>query len=175
MQGEAACGAGEPSGQGEEPPPERLGGHDPFAQTDPRCPTGQVMRHHLYREPVQTAPSALQSVVTGKTTVTAAAEPGVTVMVHPMLLPWVIRLTLFTVPPQGIKVLSLFFIDAVDRYRRYGEDGNQVKGDYALMFEEEYRRLANHPDYHTLFQGVDLSKASEEVHNGYFSIDKKGS
>ena len=77
--------------------------------------------------------------------------------------------------PQGIKVLSLFFIDAVDRYRRYDEDGNQVKGDYALMFEEEYRRLANHPDYHTLFQGVDLSKASEEVHNGYFSIDKKGS
>ena len=51
MQGEAACGACEPSGQGEEPPPERLGGHDPFAQTDPRCPTGQVMRHHLYREP----------------------------------------------------------------------------------------------------------------------------
>ena len=76
--------------------------------------------------------------------------------------------------PQGIKVLSLFFIDAVDRYRGYDEDGNQVKGDYALVFEEEYRRLANHPDYRTLFQGVDLSKASEEVHNGYFSIDKKG-
>ena len=76
--------------------------------------------------------------------------------------------------PQGIKVLSLFFIDAVDRYRRYDEDGNQVKGDYALMFEEEYRRLANHPDYRALFQGVDLSKAPEEVHNGYFSIDKKG-
>ena len=77
--------------------------------------------------------------------------------------------------PQGIKVLSLFFIDAVDRYRRYDEDGNKVKGDYAVMFEEEYRRLANYPDYHTLFQGVELSKASEEVHNGYFSIDKKDS
>ena len=76
--------------------------------------------------------------------------------------------------PQGIKVLSLFFIDAVDRYRRYDEGGNQVKGDYALMFEEEYRRLANHPDYRALFQGVDLSKATEELHNGYFSIDKKG-
>ena len=76
--------------------------------------------------------------------------------------------------PRGIKVLSLFFIDAVDRYRAYDEEGNQVKGDYALMFEEEYRRLANHPDYHTLFQGVDLSKASDEVHNGYFSIDKRG-
>ena len=51
MQGEAARRAGEPSGQGEEPPPERLGGHDPLAQTDPRRPTGQVMRHHLYCEP----------------------------------------------------------------------------------------------------------------------------
>ena len=77
--------------------------------------------------------------------------------------------------PQGIKVLSLFFIDAVDRYRRYDEDGNKVKGDYAVMFEKEYRRLADHPDYHTLFQGVDPSKACEEVHNGYFSIDKKDS
>ena len=76
--------------------------------------------------------------------------------------------------PQGIKVLSLFFIDAVNRYRRYDEDGNPVKGDYALMFEKEYRRLANHPDYRTLFQEVDLTTAAEEVHNGYFSIDKKG-
>ena len=76
--------------------------------------------------------------------------------------------------PQGIKVLSLFFINAVNRYRRYDEDGNPVKGDYALMFEEEYRRLANHPDYRTLFQEVDLTSAAEEVHNGYFSIDRKG-
>ena len=76
--------------------------------------------------------------------------------------------------PHGIKVLSLFFIDAVDRYRRYDEDDNPTKGDYALMFEEEYRRLANHPDYRTLFQEVDLTRAAEEVHNGYFSIDKKG-
>ena len=76
--------------------------------------------------------------------------------------------------PQRIKVLSLFFIDAVDRYRRYDEDGNPAKGDYALMFEEEYRRLANHPDYQTLFQEVDLTRGAEEVHNGYFSIDRKG-
>ena len=76
--------------------------------------------------------------------------------------------------PQRIKVLSLFFIDAVDRYRRYDEDGNSAKGDYALMFEEEYRRLANHPDYQTLFQEVDLTRGAEEVHNGYFSIDRKG-
>lgn len=75
--------------------------------------------------------------------------------------------------PQGIKVLSLFFIDAVDKYRRYDEDGNAVKGDYARIFEEEYRRLAKHPDYNDLFKGVDLSRSPEEIHNGYFSIDKR--
>ena len=42
------------------------------------------------------------------------------------------------------------------------------------MFEEEYRRLTNHPDYRTLFQEVDLTIAAEEVHDGYFSIDRKG-
>jgi type III restriction enzyme len=76
--------------------------------------------------------------------------------------------------PQGIKVLSLFFIDEVAKYRQYDADGNPVKGEYAKIFEEEYRRLANHPDYRTLFEEVDLSRAAEEVHNGYFSIDKKG-
>ena len=56
--------------------------------------------------------------------------------------------------PQGIKVLSLFFVDAVERYRGYDGDGNVVKGDYALMFEEEYRRLAHHPGLsHTLRGG----------------------
>ncbi len=77
--------------------------------------------------------------------------------------------------PQGIKVLSLFFIDAVDRYRRYDHDGHAVKGEYAEMFETEYRRFANHPDYRSLFAEVDLSAPVEEVHNGYFSIDRKGS
>ena len=76
--------------------------------------------------------------------------------------------------PQGIKVLSLFFIDTVDRYRRYDENGNPTKGVYASMFEEEYRRLSKHPDYRTLFQEIDLTKAVEEVHDGYFSIDRKG-
>ena len=76
--------------------------------------------------------------------------------------------------PQGIKVLSLFFIDAVDRYRQYDAEGNTVKGDYALLFEEEYRRLANHPDYRMLFEGNGPAIAVDEVHNGYFSIDKKG-
>ena len=75
--------------------------------------------------------------------------------------------------PQGIKVLSLFFIDAVDRYRQYDADGNPVKGEYARIFEEEYRRYAKHPDYQSLFTEVDLTAAAEEVHDGYFSIDKK--
>ena len=51
MQGEAAGRAGDSSGEGEEPPPEGLGGHHLLTQTGPRCPTGQVMRHHLYRQP----------------------------------------------------------------------------------------------------------------------------
>ena len=75
--------------------------------------------------------------------------------------------------PQGIKVLSLFFIDAVEKYRRYDADGNPVKGDYARIFEEEYRRLAKHPDYQTLFKEVDLTTSAEDVHNGYFSVDRK--
>jgi type III restriction enzyme len=76
--------------------------------------------------------------------------------------------------PQGIKVLSLFFIDAVEKYRNYDEDGNALKGEYAKLFEEEYSRLAKHPDYNTLFKEVDLKSSIEQVHNGYFSIDKKG-
>ena len=76
--------------------------------------------------------------------------------------------------PQGIKVLTLFFIDVVSRYRQYDQDGHPVKGEYALMFEEEYRHFANHPDYRTLFREVDLAAPAEEVHDGYFSIDRKG-
>ena len=76
--------------------------------------------------------------------------------------------------PLGIKVLSLFFIDAVDRYRQYDAEGNPVKGDYARIFEEEYRRAAKLPAYQSLFAEIDLDAAAEEVHNGYFSIDKKG-
>lgn len=75
--------------------------------------------------------------------------------------------------PQGIKVLSLFFIDAVEKYRQYDAEGNKVNGDYARIFEEEYRRLAKHPDYQSLFKEVDLKTAAEDVHDGYFSIDKK--
>jgi type III restriction enzyme len=76
--------------------------------------------------------------------------------------------------PKGIKVLSLFFIDAVERYRQYDAGGNPVKGDYARIFEEEYLRAAKLPVYQSLFAEVDLGNAAEEVHDGYFSIDKKG-
>jgi len=70
--------------------------------------------------------------------------------------------------PLGIKVLSLFFIDEVAKYRQYDADGNPVKGVYARIFEEEYKRLANHPDYRTLFEGVDLSRAPRRFTGGTF-------
>ncbi len=76
--------------------------------------------------------------------------------------------------PQGIKVLSLFFIDVVEHYRSYTAEGAQVKGKYAVMFEEEYRKAAAKPKYRTLFNEVDLQSDAVEVHDGYFSIDKKG-
>ncbi len=75
--------------------------------------------------------------------------------------------------PQGIKVLSLFFIDSVERYRKYDAEGNPVKGDYALIFEDEYRRMARHPDYQSLFKEVDVTTDATLVHDGYFSVDKK--
>lgn len=73
---------------------------------------------------------------------------------------------------RPIKVLSLFFIDTVDFYRQYDEDGNQVKGKYAQMFEEEYAKFAKSSDYQTLFGSIDFEAEAAEVHDGYFSIDK---
>ena len=70
---------------------------------------------------------------------------------------------MFAAQQQPIKVLILFFIDSVEHYRRYDEDGNAVKGKYALM--EEYKKLA---------KAEELAKHVAKVHNGYFSIDKKG-
>lgn len=75
--------------------------------------------------------------------------------------------------PQGIKVLSLFFIDQVSKYRQYDEQGNTIKGEYAVVFEEEYKRLAKQPKYNGLFQEIDLAHAAEDVHNGYFSADRR--
>ena len=75
---------------------------------------------------------------------------------------------------RPIKILSLFFIDTVEGYRQYGENGQPIKGPYAQMFEEEYQKLARQPEYQTLFTGVDLDEDVGELHDGYFSIDKKG-
>jgi type III restriction enzyme len=77
---------------------------------------------------------------------------------------------------RGIKVLSLFFIDKVANYRDYDEEGNPVKGKYAILFEEEYKKLIQKPKYRTLFNDIDIDIdiEIEKVHNGYFAQDKKG-
>jgi len=75
--------------------------------------------------------------------------------------------------PQGLKVLSLFFIDRVANYRSYDDDGSAQPGKYALMFEEEYARAIRKPKYDTLFEGVDRGTAAQGVHDGYFAIDRK--
>lgn len=80
----------------------------------------------------------------------------------------------FAEQKRGVKVLSLFFVDSVEHYRQYDKDGQPVKGKYALMFEEEYQRMARLPEYQTLFEKIDLSTDVAELHNGYFSIDRKG-
>lgn len=77
---------------------------------------------------------------------------------------------------KGIKVLSLFFIDEVAKYRQYDEEGNQINGPYGQIFEEEYINILN--EYITLFDDpyVKYLKSIDvkETHAGYFSIDKKG-
>ncbi|MEE2565840.1 restriction endonuclease [Hyphobacterium marinum] len=79
---------------------------------------------------------------------------------------------------RGIKVLSLFFIDEVAKYRIYGEDGEKQNGLYAQMFEEEYQRALNElAELDTTDQAwlaYVKRDRPEQVHDGYFSIDKKG-
>ena len=75
---------------------------------------------------------------------------------------------------RGIKVLTLFFIDKVAHYRRCDDEGAPVKGEYARIFEDEYRRAAKRPEYRARFDGTDLEAAAEVVHEGYFSIDRRG-
>lgn len=79
---------------------------------------------------------------------------------------------------RGIKVLSLFFIDEVAKYRLYDKNKNMQSGEYARIFEEEYRMLveeylqnANNQDrYADYLRQID----AEKTHNGYFAIDKQG-
>lgn len=76
--------------------------------------------------------------------------------------------------PQDIKVLSLFFIDSVGKYRQYDDEGNATNGEYAQIFESEYKKLIKKPKYASLFDGIkDLDSEASAIHNGYFSIDKK--
>jgi len=75
---------------------------------------------------------------------------------------------------RGIKVLSLFFIDKVSNYRTYDENGNPQKGKFAIMFEEELKKLIKLPKYCTLFKDIDVDVEVEKVHNGYFAVDSKG-
>ena len=80
---------------------------------------------------------------------------------------------------KGIKTLSLFFIDKVEHYRKYDEDGNELLGDYGRIFEEEYaEELENRLTMFTddPYQKYLREKCSDihSVHNGYFSIDKRG-
>lgn len=78
---------------------------------------------------------------------------------------------------MGIKCLSLFFIDEVAKYRQYDENGDELLGEYGVMFEQEYINVLN--EYLTLFdtpyQKYLKSTCSDvsAVHKGYFSIDKK--
>ena len=78
---------------------------------------------------------------------------------------------------KGIKVLSLFFIDEVAKYKQYDAAGNPYNGIYADMFEEEYNDIVGNlqrgfddEDYIRYLDSI----SAHETHAGYFSIDKKG-
>jgi type III restriction enzyme len=70
---------------------------------------------------------------------------------------------------KGIKVLSLIFIDRVANYRGYDSDGHPIKGKFAEWFEEAYKEISDS----TAYKGL-IPFEVDEVHNGYFSQDKKG-
>lgn len=78
---------------------------------------------------------------------------------------------------KGIKVLSLFFIDEVAKYKQYDSAGVAHNGIYADIFEEEYNDIVNNlqikfgeDDYMKYLDSI----PAEKTHAGYFSIDKKG-
>lgn len=78
---------------------------------------------------------------------------------------------------KGIKVLSLFFIDEVEHYRKYDASGNPANGVFADIFEQEYERIvgkllsgAGEDAYGAYLRSI----SPQRTHTGYFSIDKKG-
>ena len=74
---------------------------------------------------------------------------------------------------HGVKVLTLFFIDEVAKYRDYSQ--SDEKGEYARVFEEEYAQYLNElleideTPYVKYLEGI----AADKTHSGYFAIDKK--
>ncbi|ABR54066.1 type III restriction protein res subunit [Methanococcus vannielii SB] len=75
---------------------------------------------------------------------------------------------------NGIKTISLFFIDEVAKYRQYADDGNQVNGEYAEIFVQEYTSiisefLEENPELNDYLGKISV----DDTHKGYFSIDKK--
>lgn len=74
---------------------------------------------------------------------------------------------------RGIKVLTLFFIDQVAKYRDYSRADE--KGQYARIFEEEYALClaqispASHEPYGKYLNQI----KPDQTHSGYFSIDKR--
>ncbi|MBS3972925.1 MAG: DEAD/DEAH box helicase family protein [Erysipelotrichia bacterium] len=75
---------------------------------------------------------------------------------------------------QGIKCLSLFFIDDVSKYRLYDEEGQELIGEYGKIFEEEYVNYLNeHLNiFDSAYQAYLRNIEVQRTHNGYFSIDK---
>lgn len=77
---------------------------------------------------------------------------------------------------QGLKVLSLFFIDEVAKYRQYDDEGNRIDGEYAQIFVEQYDQLVteiidlnlDNDPYIDYLKGINTKR----THNGYFSLDK---
>lgn len=78
---------------------------------------------------------------------------------------------------KGIKVLSLFFIDEVAKYRQYDENNNVIDGEYVEIFKQQYEQVIDEfiekyledSPYIQHLKNIDVNK----THNGYFSIDKK--
>ena len=77
---------------------------------------------------------------------------------------------------KGIKVLSLFFIDEVAKYRKYDEDGNEINSEYGVIFEQEYTEILNEylTFFNTPYEQYLRNIEGHQTHAGYFSIDKKG-
>lgn len=76
---------------------------------------------------------------------------------------------------RRMKVLTLFFIDEVAKYRAYDDKGNQVRSEYEKIFESEYENaIAQRELFDADYRAYLNSFRSSQVHNGYFSVDKKG-